>query len=97
MMPRKTIAVLGACLALLLSTSGALARQLQPIGTSESRLIRVAERAVSMRDAINRVRQLSSGRILDAQDRGNHYRIKVLTQDGIVRVYSVDAATGAVR
>lgn len=50
-----------------------------------------------MRDAINLVRQQTTGRILDAQDRGDHYRVKVLSQDGVVRVYRVDAKSGAVR
>ena len=59
--------------------------------------IRVAEQAISMRDAINLVRQQTTGRILDAQDRGDHYRVKVLSQDGVVRVYRVDAKSGAVR
>lgn len=59
--------------------------------------IRVAEQAISMRDAINLVRQQTTGRILDAQDRGDHYRVKVLSEDGVVRVYRVDAKSGAVR
>ena len=59
--------------------------------------VRVAERAVSMRDAVSRVRQQTGGRVLDAQDRGTHYRIKVLTPQGEVRIFRVDAQTGAIR
>ena len=59
--------------------------------------VRVAERPVSMRDAINRVRQQTGGRVLDAQDQGTHYRIKVLTPNGEVRIFRVDAQSGAVR
>jgi len=70
-----------------------------PVQTShfEARAIKVADRAVSMKDAINRVRQQTGGRVLDAQDGGDHYRVKVLTPEGVVRVFRVDARTGAVR
>jgi len=60
-------------------------------------LVRVAERPVSMSEAIDKVRQQTGGRVLDAQDQGNQYRIKVLTPKGEVRIYHVDAQTGAVR
>ena len=63
----------------------------------QPRSIRVADRAISMRDAINRVRQQTGGRVLDAQDAGDHYRVKVLTPQGVVRVFQVDASTGAIR
>lgn len=59
--------------------------------------LRVAERPVSMRDAVNRVRQQTGGRVLDAKDQGTHYRIKVLTPQGEVRIYRVDAQTGEIR
>ena len=59
--------------------------------------IKAAERAVSMHEAVGRVRQQTGGRVLDAQDRGTHYRIKVLTPDGEVRIFRVDAQTGAIR
>ncbi|NIO40600.1 MAG: hypothetical protein GTO41_10705 [Burkholderiales bacterium] len=58
---------------------------------------RVAERTVSLRQAVNLVRQQTGGRVLDAQDQGTHYRIKVLTPEGEVRIYRVDAGTGAIR
>jgi uncharacterized membrane protein YkoI len=35
--------------------------------------------------------------VLDAQDAGGHYRIKVLTRDGEVRVMRVDARTGSIQ
>lgn len=65
-------------------------------GTS-GRLIKVADRAVSMGEAIDRVRKSTGGRVLDAQDAGGHYRIKVLTPDGEVRVMRIDARTGSIQ
>ena len=59
--------------------------------------IEIAQRAVSMSEAINRVRKSTGGRVLDAQDAGSHYRIKVLTRDGEVRVMRVDARTGSIQ
>ena len=58
---------------------------------------KVADRAVSMGEAIDRVRKSTGGRVLDAQDAGSHYRIKVLTRDGEVRVVRVDARTGRIQ
>jgi uncharacterized membrane protein YkoI len=87
-------------LLLLLVQSGmndALARGPVQTDQFQGRMIKVADRAVSMRDAINRVRQQTGGRVLDAQDGGDHYRVKVLTPEGVVRVYQVDARTGAIR
>ncbi len=52
---------------------------------------------ISMGEAIERVRQTTGARVLDAQDAGNHYRIKVLTRDGVVRVIRVDARNGDMR
>ena len=60
-------------------------------------LIKVADRAVSMGEAIDRVRKSTGGRVLDAQDAGSHYRIKVLTRGGEVRVMRVDARTGRIQ
>lgn len=59
--------------------------------------IQIAQRAVSMSEAIDRVRKSTGGRVLDAQDAGSHYRIKVLTRDGEVRVMRVDARTGSIQ
>lgn len=87
-------------LGLVLLQSGmydAHARRLVQADQFQARAIKVADRAVSMKDAINRVRQQTAGRVLDAQDEGDHYRVKVLTPDGVVRVFRVDARTGAVR
>ena len=75
----------------------ALAGYTSTTGYPADAFVRVAERPVSMRDAINRVRQQTGGRVLDAQDQGSHYRIKVLTPKGEVRIFRVDAQTGAVR
>jgi len=59
--------------------------------------IEIAQRAVSMSEAIDRVRKSTGGRVLDAQDAGSHYRIKVLTRDGEVRIMRVDARTGSIQ
>ena len=85
---------------LLIMTFGSpstYARQTTTALHSVGGFVRVAERAISMSEAVGRVRQQTGGRVLDAQDRGNHYRIKVLTPDGEVRIFRVDARTGAVR
>jgi uncharacterized membrane protein YkoI len=65
-------------------------------GSRQNPLI-VAQRALSMSEAIDRVRKSTGGRVLDAQDAGSHYRIKVLTGNGEVRVMRVDARTGNIR
>ena len=57
----------------------------------------VADRRVSMDQAIASVQRRTGGRVLDARDLGDQYRIKVLTRDGEVRVVYVDARTGAMR
>lgn len=96
--PTPGLLLPGLLLLLVLSgTHDAHARSPVQVDHFEARTIRVADRAVSMRDAINRVRQQTGGRVLDAQDAGDHYRVKVLTPDGVVRVFRVDASTGAVR
>ena len=56
-----------------------------------------AERRVSLQQAIASVQRTTGGRVLDARDLGDQYRIKVLTRSGEVRVVYVDAATGAMR
>jgi uncharacterized membrane protein YkoI len=61
------------------------------------RLIKVANGALSMSEAIDRVRKSTGGRVLDAEDAGSYYRIKVLTRDGEVRVMKVDARTGRIQ
>jgi uncharacterized membrane protein YkoI len=58
---------------------------------------RVAERRVSLAQAIEAVQRATGGKVLDAKDLGGQYRIKVLTRNGEVRVVYVDAETGAMR
>jgi uncharacterized membrane protein YkoI len=43
------------------------------------------------------VQRATRGKVLDAKDLGDQYRIKVLTRSGEVRVVYVDAQTGAMR
>lgn len=52
---------------------------------------------ISLAEATDRVQQATGGRILDARDDGNLYRIKVVTRQGEVRVVYVDPRTGAMR
>ena len=55
----------------------------------------VAERRISLAQAIEAVQRTTGGKVLDAKDLGGQYRIKVLTRSGEVRVVFVDAETGA--
>ena len=57
----------------------------------------VAERRITLGQAVEIVQRATGGKVLDAKDLGNHYRIKVLTRGGEVRVVYVDARTGAMR
>ena len=57
----------------------------------------VAERRVSLAQAVEMVQRTTGGKVLDAKDLGGQYRIKVLTRNGEVRVVYVDAQTGAMR
>ena len=57
----------------------------------------VAERRVSLAQAVEMVQRATRGKVLDAKDLGGRYRIKVLTRSGEVRVVYVDAQTGAMR
>ena len=97
MKPRRSLPMLALLLATAFGSPDAYARHATTGVYPAASFIRVAERAVSMRDAVSRVRQQTGGRVLDAQDRGNHYRIKVLTPEGEVRIFRVDAQTGAIR
>ena len=97
-MAKRSVAVLTTVL--LAATIGcpqAVAGYSGHAGYPATGLVKVAERPVSMRQAIDKVRQQTGGRVLDAQDQGNQYRIKVLTPKGEVRIFHVDAQTGAVR
>jgi hypothetical protein len=58
---------------------------------------KVAQRRVSLAQAIEAVQRATGGKVLDAKDLGGQYRIKVLTRSGEVRVVYVDAETGAMR
>lgn len=55
-----------------------------------------AQRALDLRDAVERVQRESGGRILSAETvrigKQKVYRIKVLTRDGLVKVVLVEAA-----
>ena len=57
----------------------------------------LAQQRVSIEQAIAIVQRETGGKVLDARAQGQHYRIKVLTRGGEVRVVYVDAATGAMR
>jgi hypothetical protein len=57
----------------------------------------VADRRVSLEQAVAIVQQQTGGRVLDAREQGNGYRVKVLTRRGEVIVVFVDAHTGAIR
>jgi uncharacterized membrane protein YkoI len=54
-------------------------------------------RRISIESAIQSVQRTTGGRVLDARDEGDEYRIKVLTREGEVRTVRVDAYTGAMR
>lgn len=54
-------------------------------------------RRISLEHAIASVQQATGGRVLDAKDFGDQYRIKVLTRDGEVRTVRVDARSGSIR
>ena len=56
-----------------------------------------AERRISLGQAIERVQRATGGRVLDARESGDGYRVKVLTRRGEVRTVYVDARTGEMR
>ena len=58
----------------------------------------VAQRSrISASEAAQIVQRRTGARVLDAQPARDGYRVKVLTRQGEVRVYFVDAQTGAVQ
>ncbi len=57
----------------------------------------MAERRISLEQAITIVQRETGGRVLDARDQGERYRVKILTRRGEVRVVYVDAETGEMR
>ena len=97
MAKRSAAALATLLLAATICCPEALAGYAKHDGYPAGSLVTVAERRVSMSEAIDKVRQQTGGRVLDAQDQGNQYRIKVLTPKGDVRIFHVDAQTGAVR
>lgn len=97
MLPRRSLLMLVLFMVTAFASLDAYPRHAATVINPTASFIKVAERAVSMRDAVSRVRQQTGGRVLDAQDRGTHYRIKVLTPQGEVRIFRVDARTGAIR
>ena len=97
MLPRRSLPMLVLLLVTTFASLDAYPRHTATVVTPSASFVKVADRAVSMRDAVSRVRQQTGGRVLDAQDRGSHYRIKVLTPQGEVRIFRVDARTGAIR
>lgn len=73
------------------------ARQSHEVGAAQRAPMHIAQRSVSMSDAIVRVQRATGGRVLDARDAGDHYRIKVLTSAGEVQIVRVDARTGRIK
>jgi uncharacterized membrane protein YkoI len=59
-----------------------------------------AEERVGLEEAIQRVRQQSGGKVLRAETKRGKgrtvHRVRVLSDDGRVRTYEVDAATGRI-
>ena len=84
-------------LAVLCGTAQAQRWSQEPAGSQGFAARTVAERRVTLAQAIAIVQRATGGRVLDAKDLGGEYRIKVLTRSGEVRVVYVDAQTGAMR
>lgn len=59
-------------------------------------LQRLADRRVSLDQAVAIVQRQTGGRVLDARPQGDGYRVKVLTRGGEVIVVYVDGRTGDV-
>jgi uncharacterized membrane protein YkoI len=57
---------------------------------------RLAERRVSLDQAVAIVQRQTGGKVLDARPQGDGYRVKVLTRGGDVIVVFVDGRTGDV-
>ncbi len=89
---------------LLVSVLSLAATSLTSAAVAGPHSILVARRAggdagISLNEAVQQVRQETGGRVLSAdessQDGRRVYRIKVLTPSGHVRVYVIDAQSGA--
>lgn len=52
--------------------------------------------AMSLDDAVSRVRKRTQGRVLSAEERDSEYRIRIITKGGKVRRLRVDPETGEV-
>lgn len=52
------------------------------------------QEGISLDEAVSRVRRETGGRVLSAEARGGHYRIKVLLPNGAVHVVNIDARSG---
>jgi uncharacterized membrane protein YkoI len=94
--------LIGICLALLaaLAPSAATAgeRWFPDAGHRQGFAPRtMADRRISLEQAIAIVQRQTGGRVLDARPQGDRFRIKVLTRSGEVIVVYVDAQTGATR
>jgi uncharacterized membrane protein YkoI len=91
--------LIGLVLALLVSVPRAAHAGHEMFGpTPQSFAPATAQRArITLEQAADTVARATGGRILDAKAVGREYRIKVLTRRGEVRVYYVDAETGAMR
>jgi hypothetical protein len=98
--PRRTSTVLLLVIAatFALPTHGQRDRSLEYVRPySSNELRRLAERRVSLDQAVVIVQKQTGGRVLDARQQGDAYRVKVLTRGGDVIVVFVDAKTGDVR
>jgi len=88
----------GACLALLAVLSFAALSFQVPAARAQDSLVR---EAISEDVAVALVREQTDGKVVrvDRKTEGSNvvYRVRVLTPDGRLREYRVDAATGAVR
>jgi uncharacterized membrane protein YkoI len=88
--------------AVLCASALALGVPAQASSTAAPPVIRVAqaENGISLEEAARRVRERTGGQVLRAEtkrDKGRTvHRIRVLTEDGLVRTWRVDAETGEI-
>lgn len=91
---RRTAIALCAAGLLGMAWPGAL-----PLADAPPRLAQAEER-IGLEEAIQRVRQQSGGKVLRAETKRGKgrtvHRVRVLSDDGRVRTYEVDAATGRI-
>lgn len=98
-MRKRTLPALAVLLALVLAAPAQADRKrwAEEAGPQGFAPRSTAERRVSLEQAIAIVQRETGGRVLDARDQGERYRVKILTRRGEVRVVYVDAATGEMR